>query len=152
MKHIFCCTALLLSLFTTPNAHASEAKDKRTPSLKEISAEQLSLRYNSMDGSIWESCKIQKANQPHDFSAKCGPYNFTVHVLFRIWEPAKGSPQTATAYDLFIIVDRHEANGQLTSALQSTWLEVRSGGQPSLIRADVSFDNTANTLQTTINL
>lgn len=153
---------MILNLFTaacvllaSPFAISAAKKSSLSPnelSSQELEVRHLSFRYNSVDGSIWESCKVEKAKQTHDFIAVCGIYRFTVHVLFRIWGPSNGAPAEERTYDLLVMADRHESDGKISSAVQSTWLELESSGKLKLIKADVSFDHGVNTLQTTVDL
>lgn len=139
------------SAFATTSELVEEEDDDELVS-QELKLEHMSFRYNSVDGSIWESCTVEKAKQTHDFIANCGKYRFTVHVVFRIWGPSNGAPADEKTYDLLVMADRHESNGGITAAVQSTWLEVASGGKVKLIKADVGFDNGNNILQTTVKL
>ena len=119
---------------------------------QELPLEAMSFRYNSLDGSIWEVCTAEKSIQTHDFIATCGDYKFTAHVLFRIWPASAGAPADEKTYDLFVIVDRHEADGTITTSIQNTEINVAAGGKVNKIVADVSFNSGNNMFQTRVDL
>ncbi len=121
-------------------------------SLVPLEPDQIRMRYNSLDGSIWEKCEVRAANQEHDFEAICGRYRFVSHIVFRIWGPSHGMPAESQTYDLLIIADRHELNTPSATAIQTLWLDVSSGGKVNRLVSDVSFDNGNSLLHIEIDL
>lgn len=142
-------TAIVITSMITVSAHADDSDELVSQELK---LEMMSFRYNSLDGSVWEMCTVEKAAQTHDFIATCGKYKFTAHVLFRIWPASSGAPPDEKTYDLFVIVDRHEADGTLTTSIQNTEINVASGGKVNKITADVSFNSGNYMFQTRVDL
>lgn len=148
-------TSTVLSVVLLPmivQADDAIKNNSDEPASLELKLEQMSFRYNSVDGSVWELCAVEKAKQTHDFAVKCGDYRFTAHVLFRIWPASHGAPPDERTYDLLVMVDRHESNGSITAAVTSTVINVASGGKVNKITADVGFDNGNYNLQTRIDL
>lgn len=137
---------LILPLFVVMTAQSDELVSQ------ELKVEQLTFRYNSDDASIWEPCTIEKSKQTHDFIAKCGKYRFTAHILLRVWGPTHGASVDENTYDIFVIIDRHEANGALTTSINSTVITVESGTGIKALTSDVSFNDGIYNFQTKIKL
>lgn len=148
---VFFAVIVVVLALATVSAKAQESDDDDLTS-QELKLEMMSFRYNSLDGSIWELCTVEKSIQTHDFIATCGQYKFTAHVLFRIWPASNGAPPDEKTYDLFVIVDRHEANGSITTSVQNTEISVASGGKVNKITADVSFNSGNHMFQTRVDL
>lgn len=149
---IFIAVIMVVVALTTVSAKAQETNDDDELTSQELKLEMMSFRYNSLDGSIWELCTVEKSMQTHDFIATCGQYKFTAHVLFRIWPASNGAPPDEKTYDLFVIVDRHEADGSITTSVQNTEINVASGGKVNKITADVSFNSGNHMFQTRVDL
>lgn len=150
---IFIAAIIVVIALASVSAKAQETEDDDDDIVsQELPLEAMSFRYNSQDGSIWEMCKVEKSKQTHDFIATCGAFKFTAHVLFRIWPASAGAPKDEMTYDLFVIVDRHEANGSVTTSVQNTEINVASGGKVNKIVADVSFDSGNYFFQTRVDL
>lgn len=135
------------------SAKAQEKKpndDTAVP--QELPLEAMSFRYNSLDGTVWDLCSVEKSTQTHGFLATCGEIKFKAHVLFRVWLASNGAPKDEMTYDLFVIVDRLESGGRSTSSVQNTEINVASGGKVNKINADVSFDNGNYFFRTAVDL
>ena len=111
----------------------------------ELRTEDLTFDFLSTDGSYWYDCVHEKASQPHDWKAVCGPYVFQMHIMLKEYQRPD-----ETTFEFHFWAD--ETAKLFETHTQSTWLTVDSVSRPKNIVGYLGFSQDAAQLRVGIKL
>ena len=112
---------------------------------QEFDHDELTFDFLSTDGSYWYDCKHEKAREPHDWTAYCGPYVFQMHIMLIEYPRPE-----ETTFEFHFWAD--ETAVLKETHTQSTWLTVDKISRPKRIIGYLGFSADAAQLRIGINL
>jgi hypothetical protein len=116
----------------------------QVPSM-DLQASQVSFDYLSSDGAFWYDCTTIKNKQPHSFTAVCGLYTFTLHMMLMQY---LRSDETTYEFHYWATEDLLLKQSQT----QSTWLTVDKAAKVKDVLGYLGFQDDSSQLRIHLNL